>query len=81
MIPHAWVEYYIYEQNSQKWVNERTHTSNVLAIINATVNSAKSATSDGTFDDELSRINLPFLPPDRSTSSTATAAAGVNGSR
>ena len=36
-------------------------TSNILAIINATVNGAKGAASYNTFDDELGGVNLPFL--------------------
>jgi len=36
-------------------------TSNILAIINATVNGAKGATSYNTFDDELGGVNLPFM--------------------
>jgi RsiW-degrading membrane proteinase PrsW (M82 family) len=46
-------------------MNTHTHTwkrtSNILAIINATVNGAKGAASYNTFDDELGGVNLPFL--------------------
>lgn len=40
-----------------------TITSNVLTIINATVNGAESSTSYDSLDDELRGVNLPLLPP------------------
>ncbi|KAF7819599.1 Paired amphipathic helix protein Sin3-like 4 [Senna tora] len=38
------------------------YTCDILAIINATVDGAKSTTSNDGFDNEFGGINLPFLP-------------------
>ena len=37
------------------------YTCNILAIINSTMDSAKSATSNDSLDDKLGGVNLPFL--------------------
>jgi hypothetical protein len=42
----------------------KSKTSNVLAIIDATVNGAESATGYDALDDELGGVNLPLVPGD-----------------
>lgn len=40
----------------------RRLTGDILAVVNATVDSAKGAACEDGLDDELRRVNLPFLP-------------------
>jgi hypothetical protein len=54
----------IYRTKQKQKQEKKSNTSNVLAIINATVNGAESATGYDALDDELGGVNLPLVPGD-----------------
>jgi hypothetical protein len=52
------------EPKKKKKKKKKSETSNVLAIINATVNGAERSTSYDALDDELGGVNLPLVSGD-----------------